>query len=134
MKSIIRPFFFAALAASVFAFAARADFTSLLYIDENGNTTTTSNEVKLITGGNASLEENNGFGGWYGVMTVPMEDITLNSRVRVEGKIKLILRDNCSLTIKGGLDVPADSSLTIYGQEQGSGLLRAVGANGAGFG
>jgi hypothetical protein len=71
MKSIARSFFSAAVAASVFAFAARADAGSrtVYYIDENGNVN--SADVKLITSAcdyeGFTLEKNNGYGGRYGV-------------------------------------------------------------------
>ena len=132
MKSILRPFFFAAFAASVLAFASRADADSdtLSYIDENGHAV--SAEVTRITGydEDVTLSESNGTGGRYGVTG----NVTLNQRTYVEGNVKLILADGCRLTVGGGLDVPEGNSLTIYGQEDGSGQLRATGANGAGIG
>ena len=83
--------------------------------------------------------------GWY----VASGNVTISQRVEVSGDVHLILEDECSLTITGGIHLPTGSSLTIYGQEEGSGKLTAtaadqsnvnsganagIGGNGSGFG
>lgn len=42
--------------------------------------------------------------------------MSIDSRVTVAGNVHLILADGCNLTLYGGIQVPAGSSLTIYGQ------------------
>ncbi|MBR6469952.1 MAG: hypothetical protein IKS84_06205, partial [Lachnospiraceae bacterium] len=58
---------------------------------------------------------------WY----VASGDVTIdpNTRVTVTGDVHLILTDGCKLTIKKGISVEDDNSLTIYGQENCTGKL-----------
>ena len=60
---------------------------------------------------------------WY----VVNSDVTIASRIAVSGDVHLILADGCTLTASKGIGVPMDSSLTIYGQENGTGTLTAAG-------
>ena len=60
--------------------------------------------------------------GWY----IASGDVTINARVEATGDVHLILEDGCTLTINGGIHLPANSSLTIYGQGEGSGKLEAI--------
>lgn len=53
------------------------------------------------------------------------DSITINSRIEINGDIHLILEDGCTLNATQGIHVPAGSSLTIYGQERGTGTLDA---------
>ena len=65
--------------------------------------------------------------GWYVVNGA----VTINTRVTVSGNVSLILTDGCTLTINGGITMNgSDDSLTIYGQEAGTGSLKATGVNG----
>ena len=59
--------------------------------------------------------------GWY----VAQGEVTISSRVTVTGDVHLILADNCTLTVNGGINVAESNSLTIYGQTQGTGTLVA---------
>ena len=83
--------------------------------------------------------------GWY----VASGDVTINARVEATGDVHLILTDDCTLTINGGIHLPTGNSLTIYGQEGNTGSLRAtsnnpsretsganagIGGNGGGYG
>ena len=74
--------------------------------------------------------------GWY----VVKGNFTRNGTITVSGDAHLILADGASLTINGsanyaGVNVSGGNSLTIYGQEAGTGKLTATGgANGAGIG
>ena len=72
--------------------------------------------------------------GWY---VVPAGDpITIGTRVSVSGQVHLILVDGCNLTVNGGIGVSSSYSLTIYGQDEGSGKLtaKATDNNDAGIG
>ena len=68
--------------------------------------------------------------GWY----VVQGNVTISSRVTVNGDVHLILADGCKLTVNGGIGVSKSSSnqnsLTIYGQEEGTGELNAYAASG----
>ena len=60
--------------------------------------------------------------GWY----VAQGEVTIGQRVTVTGDVHLILADNCALTVNGGIQVAENNSLTIYGQENDTGTLRAT--------
>lgn len=60
-------------------------------------------------------------GGWY----VVNSSITISRRVTVTGDVHLILVDDCTLTVNGGIRVAQGNSLTIYGQSGDSGQLIA---------
>lgn len=71
-------------------------------------------------------------GGWY----VVSGNVEITSRVTVTGDVHLILMDGSTLTVNGGIqvkddddnpDTPSADSLTIYGQEKGSGTVKAIG-------
>jgi len=106
---------------------ATADYT---YIDENGNTQTAAG-VTPIAADTALLAT-----GWY----VVNSDVTCNTTITVSGDVSLILSDGFTLTVTGGSDnaginVPAGSSIAIYGQAGGTGTVIAQGgASGAGIG
>ena len=51
--------------------------------------------------------------------------VEISDRIEVKGDVYLILTDGCSLTAKKGIHVAAGNSLTIYGQEKGTGTLTA---------
>ena len=74
-------------------------------------------------------------GGWY----VVSGNVEITSRVTVTGDVHLILMDGSTLTVNGGIqvkddddnpDTPSADSLTIYGQEKGSGTVKAIGGLG----
>ena len=63
-------------------------------------------------------------------------NVEITSRVTVTGDVHLILMDGSTLTVNGGIqvkddddnpDTPSADSLTIYGQEKGSGTVKAIG-------
>lgn len=63
---------------------------------------------------------------WY----VLLKDISLSGRLNIQGNVNLILADGFNLNVlKGGICVPAGSSLTIYGQNAGTGKLTAKGSS-----
>ena len=57
-------------------------------------------------------------GGWYYVN----DNITISSRLSLEGDTRLILGDGFTLTVNG-LYIPKGKTLYIYGQEEGTGKL-----------
>ena len=64
--------------------------------------------------------------GWYMVNS----DVTVDSRVTVSGNVHLILADGCSLTVNDNIvgAYGSGSSLTIYGQDGGTGTLSVKGS------
>ena len=70
---------------------------------------------------------------WY----VATGEVTIGTeaepqRVTVNGTVNLILKDGCTLTVHGGIQVAQGSTLTIYGQRGDSGKLIASAAAGSG--
>lgn len=64
-----------------------------------------------------------------------MQMQSLTSALRCRGDVRLILMDGFTLTANGGIGMPDDSSLTIYGQSGNTGKLIASAAEGnAGIG
>ena len=91
-------------------------------------TAVTSNDTQWIKYEFVWMDEN---GGWY----VVNSDVTIENRVTVTGDVRLILADGCTLTVNGGIQVTVGDSLTIYGQENGTGALITTGDDGkAGIG
>jgi len=119
-------------AALVFALAplpVLAETAGTSYVDENGNTHTVT--ATVVEASTAAMSD-----GWY----VVNGGITRTGTITVSGDVKLILADGASLTLYGdfnnaGINVSGSNRLTIYGQEQGTGLLAVTcGGNGAGIG
>ena len=72
---------------------------------------------------------------WY----VAKGNVTVGGRITVTGDVHLILADGASLTVNGGIYVPAGSRLTIYGHSidkavMGQLLTQNVGEEQAGIG
>ena len=61
---------------------------------------------------------------WNNCMYVADGDVTINGRVTVNGNVELVLADGCSLTINGGIQVGASSTLAIYVQSTGENVGR----------
>ena len=61
---------------------------------------------------------------WSNYMYVADGDVTIDGRVTVNGNVKLVLADGCNLTINGGIQVGASSTLTIYAQSTGENVGR----------
>lgn len=88
------------------------------YLDETGTGQVVSAEAitsGMVTWGADGAER------WY----VVQGDVKIGERVTVSGKVHLILSDGASLTVNGGINVAGDDSLSIYGQEDGTGKLTA---------
>ena len=90
---------------------------SVSYIDANGDEQT-CDSATVVT--ESSIEWT---GGWY----VVKGNVTIDQRITVTGSVHLILKDGCNLTVNGGINVTDTNSLTIYGQENGTGALTANG-------
>ncbi len=96
------------------------------YLDENGDEQTADN-VTVVDGSTTAWSD-----GWY----VVNRNVTIDSRVTVRGEVHLILADNASLTVDGGINVAEGKSFSVYAQSVGEkmGTLTATGENGAGIG
>ena len=105
--------------------------SDVTYVDANGDTQTAPNATAVTENDTAWSD------GWY----VVTGDITIGSRVTVNGDVHLILTDGGKLTVNGGIQVVQAknqlNSLSIYGQTAGTGELNAVATsseNNAGIG
>lgn len=88
---------------------------SLAYIGENGGVSyRLPGEYTVINSSMTSLSA-----GWYAVT----ENITIRERIACTGDVNLILCDGCTLQADAGITVNTDSSLTTFGQANGSGKL-----------
>lgn len=94
------------------------------YIDptDESDRNKTCLSATVVTESDATWSGDNN-GGWY----VVNGNVPISSRVTVTGNVHLILADECSLTVNGGINVGSDNSLTIYGQAEGTGALSAEG-------
>lgn len=79
------------------------------YLDENGDEQTADN----VTVVESSMTAWNG--GWYVVNGA----VTIDDRVTVSGGVHLILADNASLTVNGGINVAESNSFSVYAQSVG---------------
>ena len=97
------------------------------YLDENGDEQTADN----VTVVESSMTAWNG--GWFVVNGA----VTIDDRVTVSGGVHLILADNASLTVNGGINVAESNSFSVYAQSVGKnmGTLTVTGGSyGAGIG
>ena len=56
--------------------------------------------------------------GWY----VVKDNVTISERITVNGNIRLLLLDGCTLTAPQGIAVEGSNSLSIYAQSDGDGM------------
>ena len=91
----------------------------------NTDNETTDQQANLVNTGSTTWTGSDPDGGWY----VVQGEVDINSRVNVSGTVNLILADGCNLKINGGINVSSGNSLTIYGQDEGTGALTATGAD-----
>lgn len=108
------------------SFAIRDNVKSVSYMDDNGEQQTVY--ATVISADEATWND----GEWYCTDT----DLSIASRVVVDGSVNLILVDGATLTVPKGINVPEGSSLTIYGQSAGTGtlLITAPDSGNAGIG
>ena len=83
------------------------------YIDEN-NQQQTCGEYTLVDSSLTAWSS-----GWY----VVEGNVTIGQRVTVSGDVKLILTDNCQLTVNGGIQVSEGHAVTIYAQSTAEGSM-----------
>ena len=89
------------------------------YLDEKG-VQQVAKDIKKIDDNTTNWSE-----GWY----VVDGDVAINSRVSVTGNVNLILKDDCKLTVDGGIGLQPDSNISIYGQGEGTGELSIDGCD-----
>ena len=91
------------------------------YIDETGTERASPADIIELTGGTSlSMAD----GGWY----YAEGNISYTGTVKVTGDVNLILADGCTMTVpSAGINVIADSSLTIYPQAGRTGVLISAG-------
>ena len=107
-----------------------ADQVSYLNYENGEWKTSTQNNYTPITESSKPTTWN---GGWYVVNGA----VTIGSRVTVSGEVHLILADNASLTVNGGINVAESNSFSVYAQSVGKnmGTLTVTGGSyGAGIG
>ena len=105
------------------------------YLDETG-TSQTCDSATEVTDSVTAWTGTTGNPGWY----VATGNIIINSRVTVTGDVRLILTDDCTLTVNGGIQVQDDddditngsaNALTIYAQSTDKSIMGKLIANGA---
>ncbi|MDO5152750.1 MAG: hypothetical protein Q4D50_05250 [Eubacteriales bacterium] len=108
--------------------------TDVAYINAAYDETTNTVTYKTETAESATVVDENttewawGVAGqetWY----VVQDTATTSDRITVTGDVHLILADGYTLTASAGINVPEGSSLTIYGQTDGTGKLIANGGS-----
>ena len=119
---------------------ARAETVeSVTYLNASGEEQTATNVTK-VTSNDTTWSENGDNGGWYvvdGNIVIGSESSV--QRVNVSGAVHLILTNNSSLTVNGGISVGGNNSLTIYAQStdadtMGTLIVQNVATNCAGIG
>lgn len=90
--------------------------TGVLYLDQNGVSQTTGTVTVLLDQTTWSNEETE---GWYYVKN----NTHLYGSVHISGEVNLILDDDATLTLDR-IEIENGSSLTVYGQEKGTGILQ----------
>ncbi|HJA26259.1 MAG TPA: hypothetical protein H9795_09390 [Candidatus Fournierella merdigallinarum] len=107
--------------------AAFADGVEVKYLDKDG-TEQTCPSATVVTKEVTTWTDTTDAHGWYVVnSTVEIGTAADPIPVTVEGDVRLILADNASLTVNGGILVNEGNSITIYAQERGTGALTATG-------
>ncbi len=97
----------------------------VFYLDKNGVLQTKNNVTPLQGLSNVNT-------GWY----VVKDNMTINTRVVINGNVNIILADGTHLETKRGITVSPGNSLTIYSQSNGNlaGRLTSTGSDGAAIG
>ncbi len=118
-----------ALCLSLLPTAALAAEEGVTYIEYSWNeeTQALSSETKstseyTVIGQGTTTWNSSTTDGWY----VAQGNVTIDNRVTVKGAVRLILADDCTLTVNGGINVAESNSLTIYGQSVGENVGKLV--------
>ena len=100
-----------------------------VYIERSWNTYTNTviSETAILPSEAHSLPNEELSDGWYYVTGT----LTFSNRLYISSGsvVNLVLADGCQLICERGINVPSDSTLNIYGQENDSGVLVADGVN-----
>ena len=102
------------------------DFVVLTF--EKYDTNSSSLVTATTTDDNGSIVNSSTTGmssGWY----VVTEDVTVGSRIWVNGDVNLVLCDGVTLTANRGIEVRSGNALTIYSQSGNTGALTAYSAD-----
>lgn len=91
------------------------------YIDENGKPQSHNCTSFPDEGANATTLST----GWYAVDRNVVYNY-LCKRITINGDVKIIIQDGCSLRATFGIGVPEGSTLTIYGQSGNTGKLEVI--------
>lgn len=87
----------------------------VVYLDENGQTQGCLNYTELTSYFEPDIKNNPFYdlpAGWY----VINGDVTVTSRIRLNGDVKFILTDGSHLDANWGIDLGVGDTFTIYGQ------------------
>lgn len=105
--------------------AAFADEVEVKYLDKDG-TEQTCLSATVVTGSDDTWDgtTTSTTGGWYVVNST----VEINTAVTVTGDVHLILADNASLTVNGGIRVNGGNSFTIYAQSDATAENSTAGA------
>ncbi len=101
-----------------------ADYEYCKY-DWDGSKLTSSTETANCTTLDDSYFPTALSDGWYAVKG----DVTVSDRITINGDVHLILTDGFTLNAKRGINLPENSTLSIYGQSGGTGKLNAESGN-----
>ena len=94
------------------ALQARASTDGVKYLNENGDEQTADN-VTVVE---------NSTTAWPDGRYVVNSTVTIDSRVTVNGTVHLILADNASLIVNGGINVAEGNSFSVYAQSVGGNM------------
>lgn len=87
--------------------AALADTVKTTYLDQNGNLTPQS--ATLVTDAQNDVT-------WTDEWYVVQSNVNITGNITVTGDVKLILENNCKLTVDGSIAVNKGNSFTVYSQ------------------
>ena len=108
-----------AMLLSLLPTVALADNT-VSYLDADGVRQTCDNAT-VVASDTTTWTASNDQAAWY----VVSQSVEISDRITVTGDVHLILSDDCTLTVPNGISVTSGNSLTIYGQNGGTGALVA---------
>jgi hypothetical protein len=97
---------------------------SVHYVDANGEKHVVSDPI-LLNSSNVEeyLQDGKLQSGWYAICG----DITVDGAIIIKSNVNLLLCDGAKLEVNEGIEVDEGAVLTIWGQEEGSGVLIAEG-------
>ncbi len=108
---------------------AWADYVNYIYytVSSNGETITKHTDGQALNSSlTADVIRNNPEDRLYSGTYVLNESFTYDERIVIFGNVKLVLKDGCTLTVKKGIRINTDASLTIYAQSEGDNMGKIV--------